>query len=62
MGPRPGSGGVRRRPRELGDFPVVAENLGAHHPPVERLRHELDMPGTFVLQFAFSDDLREPAA
>ena len=44
----------------LGDFPVVAENLGLITPPVERLRHELDMPGTFVLQFAFSDDLVNP--
>jgi 4-alpha-glucanotransferase len=35
---------------------VVAENLGLITPPVERLRHELGMPGTFVLQFAFTDD------
>jgi 4-alpha-glucanotransferase len=40
----------------LGEFPVVAENLGLITPPVERLRHELGMPGTFVLQFAFTDD------
>ena len=40
----------------LGDFPVVAENLGLITPPVERLRHELGLPGTVVLQFAFSDD------
>jgi 4-alpha-glucanotransferase len=44
----------------LGDFPVVAENLGLITPPVERLRHELGMPGTFVLQFAFTDDLVNP--
>jgi|tagenome__1003787_1003787.scaffolds.fasta_scaffold20987503_2 4-alpha-glucanotransferase len=41
----------------LGEFPVVAENLGLITPPVERLRHELRMPGAFVLQFAFTEDL-----
>jgi 4-alpha-glucanotransferase len=46
----------------LGDFPVVAENLGLITPPVERLRHELGMPGTFVLQFAFADDVVNPQA
>jgi 4-alpha-glucanotransferase len=44
----------------LGDFPEVAENLGVITPPVERLRRTLGMPGTFVLQFAFADDLVSP--
>jgi 4-alpha-glucanotransferase len=44
----------------LGEFPVVAENLGLITPPVERLRHDLGMPGTFVLQFAFTEELVEP--
>jgi 4-alpha-glucanotransferase len=41
---------------ELGDVPVVAENLGLITPAVERLRHALGYPGTVVLQFAFGDD------
>jgi 4-alpha-glucanotransferase len=41
----------------LGDVPVVAENLGVITPPVERLRRELGMPGTVVLQFSFADDM-----
>ena len=44
--------------RELGELPVVAENLGDITPPVERLRHELGLPGMAVMQFAF--DPEEP--
>ena len=46
---------------ELGDLPVVAEDLGAITPPVVRLRRELGLPGMVVLQFAFDpDDPRGP--
>ncbi len=38
---------------ELGDLPLVAENLGEITEPVERLRHELSLPGMAVMQFAF---------
>lgn len=41
---------------ELGDLPLVAENLGEITPPVERLRHELSLPGMAVMQFAFDPD------
>jgi 4-alpha-glucanotransferase len=44
----------------LGDVPVVAENLGLITPAVERLRHELGMPGTVVLQFSFTDRMVNP--
>ncbi len=44
--------------RELGDLPLVAENLGEITPPVERLRRELGLPGMAVMQFAF--DPQEP--
>jgi 4-alpha-glucanotransferase len=44
----------------LGDVPVVAENLGVITPPVERLRHELGMPGTVVLQFSFTERMVNP--
>ena len=47
--------------RELGDLPLVAENLGEITPAVERLRHELNLPGMAVMQFAFdADEPRSP--
>jgi 4-alpha-glucanotransferase len=42
--------------RELGDLPLVAENLGEITPAVERLRHDLNLPGMAVMQFAFDPD------
>jgi 4-alpha-glucanotransferase len=42
--------------RELGDLPLVAENLGEITPAVERLRHDLGLPGMAVMQFAFDPD------
>jgi 4-alpha-glucanotransferase len=41
---------------ELGDLPLVAENLGEITPAVERLRHDLGLPGMAVMQFAFDPD------
>jgi 4-alpha-glucanotransferase len=38
---------------ELGDVPLIAENLGEITKPVERLRRELALPGMAVMQFAF---------
>src|SRR6202012_998605 len=38
---------------ELGDLPLVAENLGEITEPVERLRRELSLPGMAVMQVAF---------
>jgi 4-alpha-glucanotransferase len=45
---------------EVGHLPVVAENLGMITPPVERLRRDLRMPGTVVLQFSFQEHLVNP--
>ncbi len=39
--------------RELGDLPLIAENLGVITPAVERLRTSLGLPGMVVLQFGF---------
>jgi 4-alpha-glucanotransferase len=41
---------------ELGDLPIIAENLGVITPEVERLRAEFAFPGMRVLQFAFGGD------
>jgi 4-alpha-glucanotransferase len=40
---------------ELGRPRLAAENLGLITPPVERLRLDLGLPGTIVLQFVFAD-------
>jgi 4-alpha-glucanotransferase len=39
--------------KELGELPIIAEDLGVITPPVQRLRDELGFPGMVVLQFAF---------
>ena len=38
----------------LGDFPLVAEDLGFITPEVNELRRAIDVPGMRILQFAFS--------
>jgi 4-alpha-glucanotransferase len=48
---------------ELGEMPVIAEDLGLITPEVDALRDELGFPGMAVLQFAFgsgSDNLYLP--
>ena len=42
--------------RELGDLPIIAENLGVITPEVEAIRHEFGLPGMAILQFAFGND------
>lgn len=39
--------------KELGDLPIIAEDLGVVTPDVVELRDGLDLPGMKVLQFAF---------
>lgn len=38
---------------ELGELPLIAEDLGVITPPVERLRQHLGIPGMAVLQFIY---------
>jgi 4-alpha-glucanotransferase len=45
---------------ELGDLPIVAENLGVITPEVENLRARFGFPGMAVLQFAFGTDPQAP--
>ncbi len=42
--------------RELGELPVIAEDLGVITEPVDRLRRELGFPGMVVMQFGFDPD------
>jgi 4-alpha-glucanotransferase len=39
--------------QELGDLPIIAEDLGIITPEVTALRHRLGLPGMKVLQFGF---------
>jgi 4-alpha-glucanotransferase len=52
--PGPGAELFRAVERDLGDLPVIAEDLGHITPPVYRLRDELGLPGIVVLLWAFS--------
>jgi len=47
--------------KELGDLPVIAENLGVITPEVEAIRHEFGFPGMAILQFAFGKDPQAPS-
>lgn len=56
----PGRGLFRALKRELGNLPIVAEDLGIITPDVVRLRKELGFPGMRVLQFAFDGSSDNP--
>jgi 4-alpha-glucanotransferase len=56
----PGAALFRAVERELGELPVVAEDLGVITEPVVRLRRELGFPGMVVLQFALGGDPANP--
>jgi 4-alpha-glucanotransferase len=56
----PGAALLEATARELGGLPFIAEDLGVITPDVERLRDDLGLPGTRVLQFAFDGDARNP--
>jgi 4-alpha-glucanotransferase len=56
----PGADVFRAAEAELGELPVVAEDLGVITEPVVRLRRELGFPGMAVLQFATGDDPTNP--
>jgi 4-alpha-glucanotransferase len=51
--PGPGADLFLALERELGDLPLIAEDLGHITPPVRRLRDELGLPGMVVLLWAF---------
>jgi 4-alpha-glucanotransferase len=51
--PGPGAELFRAVERELGDLPLIAEDLGHITAPVRRLRDELGLPGMVVLLWAF---------
>ena len=46
---------------ELGDLPIIAENLGVITPEVEAIQREFGFPGMSILQFAFGNDPQGPS-
>ena len=46
--------------KDLGELPIIAENLGVITPEVEAIRHEFGFPGMAILQFAFGNDPQAP--
>jgi 4-alpha-glucanotransferase len=58
--PGPGAELFEAVKRELGDLPLIAEDLGHITPPVYRLRDELGLPGMVVLLWAFRPGRRNP--
>ena len=56
----PGAAVFDAAARELGELPVVAEDLGVITEPVVRLRRKLGFPGMVVLQFALGGDPANP--
>lgn len=46
---------------EIGDLPIIAENLGVITPEVEEIRHQFGFPGMAILQFAFGNDPQGPS-
>jgi 4-alpha-glucanotransferase len=60
--PGPGADLFHAVDGELGDLPLIAEDLGHITPPVHRLRDELGLPGTVVLLWAFRRKRGNPHA
>jgi 4-alpha-glucanotransferase len=58
--PGPGAELFHAVEQELGDLPLIAEDLGHITPPVYALRDELGLPGMVVLLWAFRRRKRNP--
>lgn len=56
----PGAALFSRVRVELGELPVIAEDLGVITPEVEALRLQFGFPGMKILQFAFGGDAHNP--
>jgi 4-alpha-glucanotransferase len=56
----PGALFFKRIRAELGELPLIAEDLGIITPAVNRLRRRLKLPGMKILQFAFDGSSKNP--
>jgi len=52
----PGKKLFKKIHKELGELPIIAEDLGVITPEVEELRDQFNFPGMKILQFAFGSD------
>jgi len=57
----PGAELFSRLQQELGELPIIAENLGVITAEVEQIRHQFGFPGMAILQFAFGNDPQGPS-
>jgi 4-alpha-glucanotransferase len=53
--PGPGKAFFHMLQQQLGDLPIIAEDLGVITPDVEDMRDSFDLPGMRILQFGFTD-------
>lgn len=58
--PGPGAKFFSAIKEELGELPIIAEDLGEITPDVFELRDQFDLPGMKICQFAFGGDPEEP--
>ncbi len=58
--PGPGVDFFRVLKQELGEIPILAEDLGIITPEVDALRDACEFPGMRILQFAFGDTAKNP--
>ena len=56
----PGAALLQAIADEMGELPLVAEDLGIITPDVTALRHQFGLPGMAVLQFAFDHHADNP--
>ncbi|MCF8108087.1 MAG: 4-alpha-glucanotransferase [Desulfohalobiaceae bacterium] len=56
----PGAALFQAAQHDLGNVPMIAEDLGVITPEVDTLREELGFPGMRILQMAFGDDPKGP--
>lgn len=56
----PGAALLQAIAEEMGELPLVAEDLGIITPEVTALRHQFGLPGMAVLQFAFDHHADNP--
>jgi 4-alpha-glucanotransferase len=56
----PGAAFFQALERELGELPIIAEDLGLITPAVIALRNQFNFPGMKILQFAFGGDADDP--
>jgi 4-alpha-glucanotransferase len=56
----PGMDFLRALKKDLGELPIIAEDLGVITPDVVKLRETFGLPGMKILQFAFGDGPKDP--